>query len=658
MTRIEAEPKPSGGGAPRWTVGDAAELYRVEQWGAGYFGVNDQGHVVAYPYPEEGDLSEVDLLEVVEGLRQRGIGAPVLLRFTDVLEHRLRHINAAFASAIEENAFRGRYRAVYPIKVNQQHHVVEELSRYGRELGVGLEVGSKPELLAVMAMSAGAHSPLIVCNGFKDAQYIEAVVLASKLGREIVPVVENLDELRLIIEHAERYEVRPAIGVRVKLASEGAGRWKGSSGSKSKFGLFMSELLEAVAELRRHDMLDSLRLLHCHNGSQVQDIRVIKSALTELAHVYVELKKMGAGLEILDIGGGLGVDYRGERSNTDSSMNYSVEEFASDVVYRVGRICDAAEIDHPDIVTECGRAMVAYSSVLVTDVQGSTGPAHFVDPPDLTDLDTPRAKIPQPLLDLHDAYESVEEGRLLECYHDALTARESALSLFSLGYLTLPMRAAMERLFWATCARLREARERFDDDAEELLQLDAVLSDVYFCNFSLFQSLPDAWAIDQLFPIMPIHRLREEPSRKAILADITCDSDGKLDQFIGDGETTSTLDVHPLDGSPYYLGIFLVGAYQETLGDLHNLFGDTHAVHIRLDDEGEWAIEEVVKGDTSAEVLAYVQFDTQRCARDLQRDCERAVKRGRLSAEETRRLMSFYEGGLNSYTYLIAPGQP
>ncbi len=342
---------------------------------------------------------------------------------------------------------------------------------------------------------------------------------------------------------------------------------------------------------------------------------------------------------------------------SDSSMNYSVQEFASDVVYRVGRICEGADIPHPDIVTECGRAMVAYSSVLVMDVLGSTGPAHFGAAPDLADLGTPKAKIPQPLLDLHDAYESVDEGRLLECYHDALSARESALSLFSLGYLTLPMRAAMERLFWATCARLRDARDRYGDESEELLELDAILSDVYFCNFSLFQSLPDAWAIDQLFPIMPLHRLREAPTRKAILADITCDSDGKLDRFIAEGDTASTLDVHALDGRPYYLGIFLVGAYQETLGDLHNLFGDTHAVHIRLDDEGEWAIEEVVKGDTSAEVLGYVQYDTARCAKDLQRDCERAVKRGRLSAEETRRLMSFYEGGLNSYTYLITPSQ-
>ena len=440
----------------------------------------------------------------------------------------------------------------------------------------------------------------------------------------------------------------------MKLAAAGAGRWHDSSGARSKFGLTVSELLEMVALLRDHGMLDCLKLLHCHSGSQVQDIQRFKDVITELAHVYVELANQGAALEMLDIGGGLGVDYKGDQSNSFSSMNYTIEEFANDVVYRVASVCDASNMKHPTLITECGRAMVAYSSVLVFNVLGSTGPNKFdraPSPAEAAVLTDQSEEIPQPILDLQGAHDSIHPERLLECYHDAQKARDEAMTLFRLGYLTLPQRAMAERLFWRTCMGIRDMRDKHEVEMEELDELDVILSDVYFCNFSLFQSLPDHWAIDQLFPIMPIHRLSEQPTRRAVLADITCDSDGKIDQFIGDGETPSTLQLHPLNGEDYYVGVFLVGAYQETLGDLHNLFGDAHAVHIRLED-GVPAIEEIVKGDTVGEVLSYVQYDPPRFTTQLARDCERAVRAGVLTVQERQVLIDFYESGLASYTYL------
>ncbi len=644
-TAVPHEPPESSGDG--WTIADAEALYRTESWGDGYFGINERGHVFARVAG-----AEIDLRDVMEGLRVRSINPPVLLRFTDILSDRLRRLADAFTRAMEENHYRGRYRAVYPIKVNQQHHIVEELSAFGKTHGFGLEVGSKPELLAVMAMTGGKTEQPIICNGFKDARYIEAVILATKLGRTIIPVVENLNELRLIIDYSKRYDVRPRIGVRVKLEAQGSGRWMESAGSRSKFGLFVSEVLDMVAELRSHDMLGCLELLHCHNGSQVQDIRRIKNAVTELAHIYVELVRMGAGMKIIDIGGGVGVDYRGDQANAPGSMNYTLDEYASDVVYRIGSVCDAKGVEHPTIVTECGRAMVAYSSVLVFNVLGRTGPGMFREAPDLKGVAADPRTLPQPIQDLRTAFESVTVERLAECYHDAQQARDAARSLFTLGYLSLEMRALAERLFWATCARVRAVRQTLDEDWEELDELDQILSDVYFCNFSLFQSLPDSWAIDQVFPIMPIHRLDERPTRKAVLADVTCDSDGQIDFFIDEGGTKRVLDVHRLaPGEEYYIGTFLVGAYQETLGDLHNLFGDTHAVHISVED-GQWGIDEVVTGDTAREVLGYVQYDADGFARQLRRECERAVREGRLTAHETRTLVQYYESGLSGYTYL------
>ena len=637
-----------------WDASRSAELYRVASWGAGYFGVSEAGRVEVRPSRADGP--RIDLQEVVEGLAARGIHTPVLLRFTGVLAHRLRSIKIAFGKAIAENGYRGDYRGVYPIKVNQQRQVVSEIQEIGHGLGFGLEVGSKPELLAVLAMTVKTPDQLIVCNGFKDADYIEAVILATKLGRRIIPVVEDFRELRLIIHFAEVHDVRPDFGVRVKLNSEGSGRWAASAGVKSKFGLTITELLEAVSTLRRHGMLDRLRLLHCHSGSQLQDIAQIKQTISELAHVYVQLKREGTGLEMLDMGGGLAVDYQGTQTNEASSMNYSLEEYASDVVYRVGAVCDGAGVEHPTIVTECGRAMTAHHSVLVFDVLGATGPSTLID----------RGLIgaagdedePQSIKDLRTALAGVSVGagtkpaRLVEAFHDAERARQDVIASFGLGYLSLQERALAERLYWTACAAVNVASRGLEEIPEPLSGLGDLLSMSYSCNFSLFQSLPDSWAIDQLFPIMPIHRLGEEPTERAVLVDITCDSDGKVSEFIGcEPELGRTLPVHALDGRPYYMGVFLVGAYQETLGDLHNLFGDAHAVHIDMDGE-QWSVGEVVRGDTIREVLRYVQYDPDELSRDLERECERAVRAGTMSVPERRILVNFYEDGLSGYTYL------
>jgi arginine decarboxylase len=633
-----------------WSIEDALELYNVPSWGLGYFSINAAGHVVVRP--DATSAHEIDLFEVVQGLAARDLSAPVVIRFSDILANRLRRLHDAFNQAITENDYRNRYAAVYPIKVNQQRLVVEEVFRYGKEFGFGLEVGSKPELLAVMAMTEGAPERPIICNGFKDSSYIEAAMLAAKLGRTIIPVIENFSELDLILRHAETIGVRPSFGARVKLASEGSGRWRESTGEKSKFGLFITEILELLSVLRARDMLDCFKLVHCHPGSQLQDIRRIKEAINELSHVYAELKGMGAGLEYIDIGGGLGIDYDGSGTNYPSSMNYTLQEYASDVVYRVASACNARGIAHPMIISESGRAIAAHHSVLVFNVLGRSALDRFrVEGTDIARLG--ESRLPSPVRDLLDTYRNIDERRLVECYHDALTAREQALQMFSLGLLSLEYRGLTERLYWASCARIRDLCRRRDQFPEELEDLENILSDTYFCNFSIFQSLPDSWAIEQLFPVMPIHRLNEAPTRKAVLADMTCDSDGKIDRFVGPREIKRALELHePRAGEEYYLGAFLVGAYQETLGDLHNLFGDTHVVHIKLHDEGGWWIEEIVKGDTANRVLEYMEYDVAELAPALARDCERAVREGRLTVAESQALKRFYENELNGYAYL------
>ena len=634
-----------------WKFEESLDLYQVEAWGKGYFSINADGHVVIRPSMDA--QREIDLYEVVQGLKARDLHTPVVIRFSDILAHRLRHLAEAFGTAIAENEYRNRYAAVFPIKVNQQRLVVEEVYRYGKEFGFGLEVGSKPELLAVMSLTEDAPDRLVVCNGFKDDSYLEAVIIAAKLGRTIIPVVENFVEIHAILKHAERYGVRPRIGVRVKLASDGAGRWRDSAGEKSKFGLFVSEILDLHALLKERNMLDCLQLVHCHPGSQLQDIRRVKDAINELAHVYAELKLMGAGLQYIDVGGGLGVDYDGSGTNFASSMNYTLNEYASDVVYRIASVCNARDIPHPMIVSESGRAVAAYHSVLIFDTLGSSALDKFrVTGERAEDYSGPE-ELPQPVEDLFVAYRSVSERRLVECYHDALTAREQTLQMFNLGLLSLEFRGLAERLYWATCAKIRDACRKLERLPEELEDLESILSDTYFCNFSVFQSLPDSWAIDQLFPILPIHRLDERPTRTGVLADITCDSDGKIDHFVSMRDVKRTLELHELKpGEKYYLAAFLVGAYQETLGDLHNLFGDTHVVHVRLHDEGGWWIEEIVKGDTANKVLEYMEYDVAELYPALARDCERAIRDGRMTLAESQTLKRFYEGELDGYAYL------
>lgn len=643
-------PKPVRRGLePAWTIDDARELYQIRRWGGGFFDINETGHVVVRPHKTA--QPAIDLYEVIQGLKERGIHTPVILAFSDLLARRLTDLYQAFTGAIAEHGYRGEYRAVYPIKVNQQRHVVEEVQAIGQRFGFGLEVGSKPELLAVMGMTTETPDALIICNGFKEDKYVEFVTMAAKLGRTIIPVIENIEELRLILRQADRFKVRPRIGVRVNLNAPGAGRWKHSTGAKAKFGLSISEVLEVLAILKREGMQDCLQLLHCHLGSQIHDIRNVNAGVNELARVYVELAKMGAGLKYIDVGGGLGVDYDGSQTNFEFSTNYSLAEYASNVVYRIMSVCDEESIPHPAIITESGRAMVAHHSVLVFNVLGSNSAERFVVPEEFAAIDS--EETPRPILDLVDAYKNVSERRLLECYHDALQAREEAMSLFNLGHMSLQHRSLVDQIFYATAAKIRDKCRDMENIPEELQDLETYLGDTYFGNLSIFQSLPDIWAINQIFPVMPIHRLNEEPTRHGIIADVTCDSDGKIDRFVDLRDIKKTLELHPIKhGDEYYLASFLVGAYQETLGDLHNLFGDTHVVFIRLDDNGKWWINHVVEGDAVREVLHYVQFEPEKLRQEIRRECERAVRDNRLSVTESQALNKAYEGGLAGYTYL------
>lgn len=640
-----------------WTPADAADLYGVPSWGHGYFACNDRGTLDVCPEGEDGP--RVDLHQLVEGLRLRGVHTPVIARFTDLTRHRLASIRGSFDRAIEDSEYQGGYACVFPIKVNQQRQVVEEMRDFGRDFGFGLEAGSKPELLAVLGMTTGSLSDTpIICNGFKDDEYVETVILAAKLGRNITPVVEQRRELDLIIRHARTHGVRPRIGVRAKPSATGAGRWQSSGGMRSKFGLSTSGLLDMLATLQAEDMGDCLKLLHFHVGSQIADVRALNKAVSELAHIYCELSKLGAGLEAIDVGGGLGVDYDGSATTGPGSINYTLDEYAANIVHRVKSACDDAGVPHPLIVTESGRAMAAYPSVLLVDVPAATSfdrdPAIEMVRSRLTEAD------PQPLFDLISTADGLETLAPLEALHDATQALEESISLFGMGYMTLEQRAWAERLFAFIGRSLVdraniESEESGDSVPDEFVTLAEQLSDIYYINCSIFQSLPDSWAIDQVFPVCPIHRLDEKPTRLAALADITCDSDGKIELF-GDASgkgTRSRIPLPPLRADePFYLGIFLVGAYQEVLGDLHNLFGDTHAVHVSVDEGGEVSIDEVIEGDTVRAVLQYVGFDAKVLTRDVRTDVERAVRAGRLTIAEGRALLTFYEHGLDGYTYL------
>ncbi len=628
--------------ADRWSIAEAGELYDVSRWGKGYFSVGQNGNV--WVHPDKEPSRGIDLKELVDNLQLRGISLPLLIRFGEILQHRLGEMHAAFQTAITEQGYKGSYCCVYPIKVNQQRQVVEEVFKYGRPYRFGLEAGSKPELLAVLAI-ADNETP-IICNGFKDDEYIEMAMLSKKIGRQIIPVVEKYTELDLILKHSARVGVRPVIGLRIKLASRGSGRWKSSGGYRSKFGLTVTEGLRALEQLKACGMEDCLQLLHFHLGSQITNIRQIKAAVIEAARVYVELKRAGAGLNYMDVGGGLGIDYDGSQTDFESSVNYTLQEYANDVVHHIQNVCDEAEVAHPIIISESGRAVAAYHSVLVFNVLGVTGFGDTDSLPEITD------EVEQPLIDLRETMKGLSNKNLLESFHDAQQALDSALNLFSLGYLPLQQRSTAESMYWQICRNIQKLGKQLDYFPEELEGLDTLLSDTYFCNFSLFQSMPDSWAVKQLFPIMPIHRLQEEPFRHGILGDISCDSDGKVDQFIDRRDVKKTLPLHAFNGEPYYLGAFLVGAYQEILGDLHNLFGDTNAVHVRLDGNGSVVLEAVIRGDTVREVLDYVQFKTPALLEQFRTDVEAAVREGRIGYEESGSLLRFYEEGLNGYTYL------
>ena len=627
----------------RWKLSDAFETYRVNEWGKGYFGINSLGNVTVMPTKEP--EASIDLKELIDQLQARGIQLPILVRFTDILRHRVSEIHAAFQKSIEEFDYKGKYCCVYPIKVNQQRQVVEEILDFGKPFQFGLEAGSKPELLAVMALTNGGNTP-IICNGFKDEEFIHMTMLARKIGKNIIPVVEKFTELELIVKQAEITGVRPVIGIRAKLAARGAGRWRSSAGYRSKFGLTLTEMLEAVDYLKQRGMVDCLQLIHFHLGSQITNIRSIKAALTEVGRVYTEMHRIGANVNYIDVGGGLGIDYDGSQSDFESSINYTLQEYANDVVFRIKSVCDDAGVPHPTIISESGRAMVGYHSLLVFDVVGVSNFDRYTVPPQIPDDG------PQQLADLFAIFQDLKKKNLQESYHDALQAVDEAVNMFNLGTINIEQRALIERLFWAVCSKILRMVRELDYTPEELQGLESMLSDTYFCNFSIFQSMPDSWAIKQLFPIMPIHRLTENPTRKAVLGDITCDSDGKIDQFIDLRDVRNTLQLHEYTGQPYYLGAFLLGAYQEILGDLHNLFGDTNAVHVSLDENNHLNIDEVIKGDTVREVLAYVQYKADELTDRIRKDVEKAVKLGTISIAESREFLDFYQSGLEGYTYL------
>ena len=634
-------------GSAEWSAVDAAELYEVERWGNGYFSVGTNGNLLVHPdrHPDR----SIDLKKLIDRLQLRGIDVPVLLRFNGIIRDRLKALNDAFVRATSEYGYTGTYSCVYPIKVNQQREVVEKVIEYGREFGFGLEAGSKPELLAVVAMTE-AQTP-IICNGFKDAEFIEMALLAQKVGRHVIPVVEKYTELELILRCAQRIGVRPLLGVRVKLASRGAGRWQSSGGYRSKFGLRVNEILNALEHLKSRGMEDCLQLLHFHLGSQITSIRQLKAALNEGSRVYTDLVHRGAGLKYLDVGGGLGVDYDGSQTDSESSMNYTLAEYARDVVYHIQTVCDDAAVPHPNIISESGRAVSAFHSVLIYEVLGVSQQGREEPIQDLV----PPADAPQPVHDLYQTYTELTQHNVLESYHDAQNAIELALTLFATGHLPLDQRCLAESLYFSICHRIRTLSSSMEFVPEELEMIDRMLSDNYFCNFSLFQSIPDSWAIKQLFPVMPIHRLDEQPKRHAVLSDMTCDSDGKIDQFISRRNVKRTLLLHEFDNSPYFMGSFLIGAYQEILGDLHNLFGDTNAVHVDIADTGEVALDTILKGQTISEVLEYVQINGRDLIHRLQIAVESSVRTGRIDDAQAAEFIGCYENALSRYTYLEQP---
>ena len=626
----------------KWRIEDSAELYNISGWGLKYFSINDKGHVQVTP--REGYAS-VDLKDLVDELQVRDITSPVLLRFPDILDNRIEKISRCFKQAAAEYKYEAQNFIIYPIKVNQMRQVVEEIVSHGKKFNIGLEAGSKPELHAVLATNID-ESNLIICNGYKDENYIELALLAQKMGRHIFLVVEKLNELRLIATLAKRIGVRPNVGIRIKLSSSGSGKWEESGGDHSKFGLNSSELLEALDFLEKNKMKECLKLIHFHIGSQITKIRRIKTALREATQFYVQLSKMGFNLDFLDIGGGLGVDYDGTRSSaSESSMNYSIQEYANDAISALVDACEKNGLKQPNIITESGRSLTAHHSVLIFEALETTQLPIWNENEEVSETDHELAR------ELYDIWDKLNPPRLLESWHDALQIREEALDLFSLGMLDLRTRAQIEKLFWSVARDVNDMAQGMKHIPDEL-KISKMLPDKYFCNFSLFQSLPDSWAIDQMFPIMPIARLDERPTRTATIQDITCDSDGKINNFISNHGICNALPVHSLkNNESYYFGVFLVGAYQEILGDMHNLFGDTNAVHISVYAD-RYEIDQIIDGETVDEVLDYVQYNPKKLVRNVETWVTRAMKSGKITPEEGREFLSNYRSGLYGYTYL------
>ena len=627
----------------KWRIEDSEELYNITGWGTSYFGINDKGHVVVTP---RRDGVTVDLKELVDELQLRDVASPMLIRFPDILDNRIEKMSSCFKQAAEEYGYKAENFIIYPIKVNQMRPVVEEIISHGKKFNLGLEAGSKPELHAVIAVNTDSDS-LIVCNGYKDESYIELALLAQKMGKRIFLVVEKMNELKLIAKMAIQLNVQPNIGIRIKLASSGSGKWEESGGDASKFGLTSSELLEALDFLESKGMKDCLKLIHFHIGSQVTKIRRIKTALREASQFYVQLHSMGFNVEFVDIGGGLGVDYDGTRSsNSEGSVNYAIQVYEHDSISTLVDVSDKNGIPHPNIITESGRALTAHHSVLIFEVLETATLPEWDDEeeiaPDAHEL----------VQELYGIWDSLNQNKMLEAWHDAQQIREEALDLFSHGIVDLKTRAQIERLYWSITREINQIAAGLKHAPDEFRGLSKLLADKYFCNFSLFQSLPDSWAIDQIFPIMPIQRLDEKPERSATLQDITCDSDGKIANFISTRNVAHYLPVHALKKTePYYVAVFLVGAYQEILGDMHNLFGDTNAVHVSVNEKG-YNIEQIIDGETVAEVLDYVQYNPKKLVRTLETWVTKSVKEGKISLEEGKEFLSNYRSGLYGYTYL------
>jgi arginine decarboxylase len=634
-----------------WDVQQARNLYNIQRWGAGYFDINEGGKVVAKPQREVG--ASVDLTDVIEEAKARGLKFPLLIRFQDILRHRVESINQAFRSAINEFNYQGKYRGVFPIKVNQLREVVEEILDAGKPYDFGLEVGSKPELFAGLALQNQLGS-LIVCNGYKDAAFVRMALLGTKLGKKVIMVVEKLEELRQIISVSRQIGVEPIIGMRVRLLSKGGGKWAESAGENAKFGLSTAELLVAMDMLKAEGLAHCFKLLHFHIGSQVPDILVVKRAVQEAARFYGKLQKMGFQVEFLDVGGGLGVDYDGSRSAFDSSTNYTLQEYANDIVYYIADVCNAEKVAHPDIISESGRAVVAHHSVLIVEVFGSIGKIRQGDFFQYSENEPPLVR------ELLDIKKNLPKLNKLEAYHDALERKEDAQHMFTLGMMELPEKAKIENLYWEIS---REVVESYKGQAyvpEEIRKLEDSLGDQYLCNFSVFQSLLDHWALGQLFPVMPVSRLQERPTREATLVDITCDSDGQVNKFIDLRDVRDTLSLHPLHANgngmpePYYLGFFLMGAYQDIMGDLHNLFGRVNEVHVFLDPDepAGYYVEEIIEGTTIGQALDSVQYDEKELKRQMKGQVDEAIKSDRMKPSEAMRLLDDYERGLKEYTYL------